>query len=290
MPLFAIICDGGGAFGFGNLRRSATLGAEFKRRGYGVCVKAVSERARGLLPESPADQGEADLWLLDVPYNGDAWVAEGRRYSRPVAALDYEGNADPDLVISIFPRGTWQGGGASSGRHLVGLDYAIIAPAIATLSPAPPGHGVLVVIGGGDNQGLGERAALTLNERGCVVTLIEGPLAATTMQRLPPEIVRLSSPPDLARRMASCAWSVTGAGGAMLEMLCLGKPAHVLPRNPHEEALAQLVFQSGAVLGIGLETLGLPDAAACNAVSAQARSLVDGKGAGRIVDTVAGLL
>ena len=77
MPLVAIICDGGGAFGFGNLRRSATLGAEFKRRGYRVSVKAVSERARGLLPEFPADQGEADLWLLDVPYNGDTWVAGG---------------------------------------------------------------------------------------------------------------------------------------------------------------------------------------------------------------------
>ena len=146
------------------------------------------------------------------------------------------------------------------------------------------------MIGGGDDRGLGERAALTLNELGCLVTLIEGPLTATAMPRLPPEIVRLSSPPDLARRMASCAWSVTSAGGAMLEMLCLGKPAHVLPRNPHEEALAQLVFQSGGLLGIGLETLGLPDAAACKAVSAQARGLVDGKGAGRIVDTVAGLL
>jgi len=290
MPLVVIICDGGGTFGFGNLRRSATLGAELKRRGYGVCVKAVSERARSLLPESPADQGEADLWLLDIPYNGDAWVAEGRRHNRPVVALDYEGNADPDLVISIFPRGTWHSDGASSRRHLVGLDYAIVEAAIVALSPAPPGQGVLVLIGGGDNQGLGECAALELNKRGCAVTLIEGPLAATTMPRLPPEIVRLSSPPDLARRMASCAWSVTGAGGAMLEMLCLGKPAHVLPRNPHEEALAQLVFQSGGVLGISLETLGLPDAAARKAVSAQARALVDGKGVGRIVDAVADLL
>jgi spore coat polysaccharide biosynthesis predicted glycosyltransferase SpsG len=290
MPLVRIICDGGGRLGFGNLRRSATLGAEFKRRGFDVRVEAVSEQGRRLLPQSPSDNGEADLWLLDIPYNGDAWVVGGREHKRPVAALDFQGDESPDLVVSLFPRGTWRGAGAGGKHHLVGLAYAIIDPAIVRISPAPIGKGVLVVIGGGDRDGLGERAALALYERGWSVTLIDGPLAASTLPNLPPEIVRSSCPPDLAIRMASSAWGVTSGGGAMLEMMCLGKPVHILPRTAHEWALAQFVYQRGAALGIGLEAITSMDGRNCQAVSSRARVLVDGQGACRIVDAVMTLL
>jgi spore coat polysaccharide biosynthesis predicted glycosyltransferase SpsG len=289
MPLVRIICDGGKKFGFGNLRRSATLGVEFKRHGYDVFVEAVSEEGRRLLPSSPADRGEADLWLLDVPYNADAWVTRARHYGRPVAALDYEGDESPDLGISIFPRGTWRGKGAHGKYHLVGLAYAIVHPAVVELSPAPTGTGVLVIIGGGDADGLGEQAALALHQQGCAVTLIEGPLAAATLPNFPGEILRLSSPSDLAVRMASCAWSVTGGGGAMMEMLCLGKPVHILPRTGHEAALAQFVLRHGAVLGVGLNSLG-PPKASLDSISEQARTLVDGRGMQRIIEAVAGLL
>jgi spore coat polysaccharide biosynthesis predicted glycosyltransferase SpsG len=286
MALVQIICDGGGTLGFGNLRRSSTLAAQFKSRGYAVRVEAVSDDGRRLLPASPADGGKGDLWLLDLPYNADAWVEKARQEKRSVAALDYEGNNPPDLVISIFPRGT----SASAKRHLVGLKYAIIHPDIARRAPAPNGKGVLIVIGGGDRCGIGETAALSLHGQGCAVTLVEGPLAETTLPNLPTDIVRLSSSSDLPLRMASCEWAVTSGGGVMLEMLCLGKPVHVLPRTPHEQALACLVFEHGAALGVGFDALRPPSDELCRKTSLKARSLVDGRGADRIIDAVVNLL
>jgi spore coat polysaccharide biosynthesis predicted glycosyltransferase SpsG len=285
-PVVCIICDGGGALGFGNLRRSVTLALEFKRQGHSVRVEPISGPAASLLPPSPRDDGEADLLLLDLPYEADHWVLAARRSRTPVVALDYQGSVAPDLVISIFDRGTAPGG----AKALVGLDYAIIREDVLSLSPAPPGSGVLVMIGGGDQSGLGERAANIVHDCGCGVELIDGPLAVPGSQTLADGITRVRSPDDLARRMACCEWAVTSGGGAMLEMLCLGKSVHVIPRTGHEEMLARLVLERGGLLGIDFASLRVPSPEAMARVSATARALVDGKGAGRIVDAARQLL
>jgi spore coat polysaccharide biosynthesis predicted glycosyltransferase SpsG len=141
------------------------------------------------------------------------------------------------------------------------------------------------MIGGGDQSGLGERAANIVHDRRCKVELIDGPLATPGSKPLPAGIARVKSPEDLAQRMASCNWAVTSGGGAMLEMLCLGKPVHVIPRTVHEELLARLVLERGGLLGIGFPTLAVPSSETHALVSARARRLVDGKGAERIVDS-----
>jgi spore coat polysaccharide biosynthesis predicted glycosyltransferase SpsG len=285
-PVVCIVCDGGGALGFGNLRRSVTLAWEFKRQGYRVRVETLSEPAANLLPQSPKDSGVADLLLLDVPYQADKWVMAARESLTPVAALDYQGSVAPDLVINIFRRGT----APVDANELVGLDYAIIRSDVLSLSPADPGRGVLVVMGGGDQSGLGERAANIVLGCGCMVELVDGPLATGDSSILLGGIARVSSPHDLASRMASCSWAVTSGGGTMLEMLCLGKPVHVIPRTTHEEMLASFILESGGLLGIGFESLQLPSPEMRLLVSTKARSLVDGKGAERIVDAVRHLL
>jgi spore coat polysaccharide biosynthesis predicted glycosyltransferase SpsG len=281
-----IVCDGGGSLGFGNLRRSATLASAFKSHGFKVRVDVLSDEGRRLLPPSPQDVQAADVWLLDIPYDADSLVIAARREKCPVAALDFQGGIPPDLVISIFRRGS----APVTGRQLFGLEYAIIRPEIARLAPAPAGGGVIVVIGGGDQEGVGERVALALDLQGSSVTLVDGPLAAIGPNPLPPQIQRVSSPPDLAARMASCLWGVTGGGGTMLEMMCLGKPVHVMPRTTHERALAQSIFDRGGVLGMGFETLAPPTSSQLARVSVAARKLVDGRGAQRIIEAVDTLL
>jgi spore coat polysaccharide biosynthesis predicted glycosyltransferase SpsG len=285
-PLVRIVCDGGGALGFGNLRRSVTLASEFKRQGYNIRVEPISTLAASLLPASPQDPGDADLLLLDVPYDSGDWVASARQDRIPVVALDYQGSIAPDLDISIFDRGTAPAG----ANALVGLEYAIIRRDVLSLSPAPAGCGVIVIMGGGDQSGLGERAATIMHGCGCKVELIEGPLASQGSPALRGGIARVRAPDDLAPRMAGCDWAVTSGGGAMLEMLCLGKAVHVIPRTPHEEMLARSILQRGGLLGIGFDSLRIPTPKTMGEISSTARSLVDGKGAGRIVDAIGQLL
>jgi spore coat polysaccharide biosynthesis predicted glycosyltransferase SpsG len=285
VALVRIICEGGKRFGFGHLRRSATLANAFKRNGFDVRVEPQSAEAISLLPASPSDKGDADLWLLDLPHDASHWVEDARRQKRPVVALDYIGTQAPDLVISIFHRGTVPEGVC----HLVGLEYAIIRPEIAALAPAPTGRGVIIVMGGGDQLGLAEQAALRLHALGFEVTIVDGPLA-TTNEILPPEVSRLPKPGDIAPVMASSAWGVTSGGGAMMEMLCLGKPVHVIPRTPFEAALAQLVFDKGGLLGIGLDRLQMPSEFCSRTISRTARTLVDGKGVDRIVKAIESML
>lgn len=276
--LIRLVCDGGGPLGLGNLRRSTTLALALKACGHRVRVETASPQAQALLPaEAPADVGTADLILLDIPYAAHHLVAEARSQSLPIAALDYEGDAPPDLTISLWSRGTAPVG----GREAAGLEYAIIRDDVASLAPARAGSGVLIVMGGGDADGLGERAARQLAEAGQQVTLIDGPLAQPTMN-LPPEVVRVRVPEDLARRMAACSWAVTSGGSCMLEMLCLGKPTHVLPRTHFERGFADLVAERGALLGLGLETLRPPVAAQAAVAAETGRRLIDGRGCSRI--------
>jgi spore coat polysaccharide biosynthesis predicted glycosyltransferase SpsG len=283
-----IVCDGGGPYGFGNLRRSTTLAEYFRSHGHTVWINSVSERAQRLLPAFGPGQREqevADLWLLDLPYNGDEWVRKARFAKCRVAALDFAGVDAPDLIISVFDHGN-----APSGcDHVVGLEYAIIRQDIVALAPALAGEGVIVIIGGGDDIGLGETVAARVAEFASKVMLIDGPLAKIT-QDLPTRIDRRQSPPELASLMAGCEWGVTSGGGAMLEMMCLGKPAFVIPRTGHEASLAKFVFSKGAILGVGAENLRAPAAEALSKASDRARSLVDGRGGTRIVQAVEALL
>jgi spore coat polysaccharide biosynthesis predicted glycosyltransferase SpsG len=283
-----MICDGGGEYGLGNLRRSSTLAECFRSFGHGVRTDAVSERARGLLPvpqETYDLHDTSDIWLLDLPYDGDAWVSKARLSGRPVVALDFVGVQSPDLIISVFDHGHAPIG----ARHVVGLQFAIIRPDVLALSPATTGEGVIVIIGGGDESGLGETAAARVAQCGHAVSLIDGPLAKITRD-LPEAIRRLKSPLELANLMAASAWGVTSGGGTMLEMMCLGKAVFVVPRTKFEQSLAQFIFAQGAILGVGLENFRNPSAELKEEAARRARGLIDGRGASRIVRTVEALL
>lgn len=285
MAHIRVVCDGGGEYGFGNLRRSTTLAASLRTSGYRVSVDAMSPEAQRLLPDSPKEDGPGDIWLLDLPYEGDAWVRKARASKSPVAALDFIGSEPPDLDISIFDHGH----APAMPNRLIGLQYAIIRPEISALAPAAAGEGVVVIIGGGDANGLGERIAERVHADGNETTLIEGPLAKKSRE-LPAKIKRLSSPPDLAQHMAACLWGVTSGGGTMLEMMCLGKAIYVVPRTPSEISLAQFILAQGALLGVGLDRIDRPSVEMRRGVEMIARRLVDGQGSARIAAALQTLL
>ena len=72
----------------------------------------------------------------------------------------------------------------------------------------------------------------------------------------------------------------------MMEMMCLGKAVHVIPQTMAELNLAKLIYNKGALLGIGLDTLCMPSLGEIARVGARARELVDGRGIDRIIGLV----
>src|SRR6185369_14969288 len=101
MARIRIITDGRSSYGFGNLRRTASLVTSWRNSGHDVMVELLSDEAISLFPAPRGQEGTDDIWLLDLPYDCDIWVEKARALGRPVAALDYTGRRSPDLVISV---------------------------------------------------------------------------------------------------------------------------------------------------------------------------------------------
>ena len=76
----------------------------------------------------------------------------------------------------------------------------------------------------------------------------------------------------------------------MMEMMCLAKAVHVVPRTPSEISFARDVLSRGAILGMGLDGLKVPSEEAMQKTSQRARRLVDGQGASRIVAEIRKLI
>ena len=90
--------------------------------------------------------------------------------------------------------------------------------------------------------------------------------------------------------MAGCAWAVANAGTSLMELMSLGKAVHVLPQTREEERFAADLKSQGAILGIGLDMLAPPSPERQAQTALKAASLIDGKGAERIVELCAWLI
>lgn len=274
--------DGGGPFGFGNVKRSQELGTFLAGIGHEVAFHPLSERAEALLTIPSIRQPDPEVIILDVPYAGDEVLANARRSGARVLALDYEGNLAPDLVVSLqsvrrLPDGC---------RAVSGVEYAIIREEIRSLGTHHSKTGdVLVIVGGGDVDGLSVRIAQALAGECPQLTVVQGP-AGGELKGLPSHAEVVINPPDLPRRMATCSWAVTTGGTTMLEMLCLGKAVHVVPRTLPEEQFAQRFQQAGALLGMGLESLSVPDEKCMAACEKRGPEIVDGQGCQRIASLI----
>ena len=153
-------------------------------------------------------------------------------------------------------------------------------------APAEIGNGIVVMIGGSDLNQVGESIALRLTDEGKKVYLIQGPGTKERTLADFTNVTVLHDPEDLESRMAACEWAVTNGGGSMMEMMCLGKAIHVVPQTNDELLLAEIVFNKGALLGIGLDSLHIPSSDEIKRVGNRAQELVDGKGVDRIIGLI----
>lgn len=286
MSTISLWFDGGDLYGWGNIRRTLELGARLARRGHRIHWHPLSERAAGLARIEPSTlPPTADVAILDLPYAGDTTLAAARALSRRTLALDYAGDTAPDLTVSLQAVRALP----TRARHVVGIEYAIIREELRRAAPDPASAGgVLVILGGGDRSGLGEAVLDRLVGKVSGLTVIDGPLSATETTAHP-QVHRLRQPTDLPQRMAGCSWAVTTGGTTMLELLCLGKAVHVVPRTPEETRFAERLHSVGALLGVGLASLQTPTLSAIARCESLGPSLVDGAGCERIASLVEGL-
>lgn len=234
--------------------------------------------------------GDAALCIVDLPYDAGAFVRAAGAAGVAVLGLDYHGDTPPDISVCLFDDSSVSDG----ARRVIGLDYAIIRADVAQQGRCPQGEGVLVMIGGADIHNDAPAIARTLAARGARVTLVRGPLCDDDETAAGPhsgqEYVTLKSPEDLARRMAGCCWAVSNGGTSMLEFMSLGKAVHVIAQTKQERLFAKQVFARGGLIGIGVDSLDVPDAATRRRVGEQAATLVDGRGLERIADLAEGLI
>jgi len=280
MSRIGIWFDGGGCFGFGNICRSTEMARELAARGHEVSSVPLSVKAKSLSSLQPEDRGPADVILLDVPYPGGEEVIRAHEFGAKVVALDYEGDQAPEVVISLqdgrsMPVGT---------RRHVGIEFAIIRSELraAKVSRAEGGE-VLVILGGGDSEGLSNEIAQRLPA--VPLCIVQGPNGVTLqVQR---ENVRvLQNPSCLPELMSGCPWAVTSGGTTMLEMLFFGKATYIVPKTSAETAFAQKFLNKGVLLGMGLEELRKPTPDQILTCEMKGPEMIDGRGAERIARIV----
>jgi spore coat polysaccharide biosynthesis predicted glycosyltransferase SpsG len=225
-----------------------------------------------------------DVVLLDVPYCGGEEVIRARALGAKVIALDYEGDEAPDVVVSLQDGRRMP---IQTRRH-VGVEFAIIRSELRAAKGAVSKSGdVLVLVGGGNSEGLSNEIASRLHEVSLCV--VQGP-NAETLQPERKNIRVLQNPSRLPELMSGCRWAVTSGGTTMLEMLYFGKAIHVVPRTAAETKFAQGFLRKGALLGMGLEKLREPAEDQIFSCERRGPELIDGCGAQRIAQIVEGFL
>jgi spore coat polysaccharide biosynthesis predicted glycosyltransferase SpsG len=272
-----IIADGGANYGYGHLSRSRELTYVFEQAGFGVDYVDLFSSSLAPAQYSAQRSANQDLTIIDLPYDGDAWLAEARSSGQCIIGLDYFGHGCPDIIIRMNPPLA----PVPCHRLLYGLDYAIIRRDIRA-APRSNGNHVLVVIGGADINDRGETVAKTVSDWGFETILVRGPLTKRgeiSAQRF----AILDDPPDFAWLLGGCAWAVTNGGTTMVEAMSLGKAVYAIPQTPEETRFADALAQQGLLLGAGPE-VGLPPTTEEIAATAwRAGTAVDGRGGDRIV-------
>jgi spore coat polysaccharide biosynthesis predicted glycosyltransferase SpsG len=273
------MCDGNEKIGFGHVRRSQARAAQLVRDGVSVRVIGNSAQSNNMLHASRAEDSVSPIVIFDTPLNIEENLTILAKQGRFTIALDYFGNALPDVNIAVFAH---QAVRARRVAH-VGFEYILIRDEISELrahARAASSDRVIVMVGGGDILEQGHLAAQALVQAGCTVTVIQGPYAVSS-QRCSGYEVSIN-PSNLPELFAGCDWAVTSGGGSLFEGLCLGKAMHVLPQTAAEERIARHVDSRGALLGIGLDFLRAYSLKEVINVSAKSAPLVDGLGTKRV--------
>jgi len=302
--------------GFGHVMRSLTLAVQLHQRGVEV-VFVTPDNTPGLdrLRRSPfAVLGHVnDDWLsmpaevviIDVEHGPRRpfLKAARERYQNVVTVCGSGYKVDDpaavgelsDLVIEQNP---FAHARTLPADTLTGPEYIMIDPRYADLTPNQNGP-IVLSMGGGDPYGVTQPIANALGAAGYPhVKIIVGPAAAMPdIRNGKPHIIR--APDSLLTYLDGASLFIGALGMTSFEAAAAGVPALLVSWTGDHEQVVQLFDESGAAINCGLavnlnsagvtELIGniatlLAYEQVWSRMSAAARRLCDGQGAGRVAD------
>ena len=264
--------------------------------------------------KSTADDGSFDWIVVDHYGLGDTWESAVRERTRRILAMDDfpARKHDCDLLVDQNLRSaeSYAPYVPSSARVLAGTRFALLRDEFATLHIADRRRRdaiqtVLVCFGGADSRDHTSAAVEALQPlaKSLRVTVVLGAANAhranvVTACRTLPNHEILATPPNLPTLLAASDL-VIGAGGTMTwERACVGVPTIAVGIAANQVDVLQRLLEDGYALGI--PEMFEPDVAAIRALvvtalrspamvagmARRALTLVDGKGARRVVDAM----
>lgn len=304
-------CDASAGSGVGHLVRCLALAEEVAARGgTSVLVGHIeAPLARRLVAaagievlEPPAADSLLDWsWLqgADVLHVDDyALGALGRGDDLVTSSIEDGpfGRRSADVVVDSTL------GAEAAGRPtddsdevLLGIRYAPLRHAVLRARDVVRGPDgpltVLVVLGGTDPAGATDPATRLALEAGAQRVLVAG--HGTVVDE---RVEQLGPQDDLPALAATCDVVVSAAGTSVWELACVGAPAAIVQVTENQSAGYRRALDAGLAVGLGRvedlddpqarhtlrELVGDPDRRA--ALRRTGRSLVDGRGAARVVD------
>lgn len=314
--------DAGQHRGYGHVMRSVTLGAEFHRQGwtvrllgegindflrrraesYGIEVQSLGTAVGCEQDAERVSAAGSDLVLIDGYEFGDDYFGFLDDHGRGYAVIDDNGptaphgarfivNQNVHATRALYPH-------VSAERLLLGPRYCMIrnevqAAHAARSSSSTTDMSILVAIGGTDPLGLNQVIASTLSDL-CDVEVVV-PLAS------PPGSARRAEA-DIAVDLAGSSVAVIGGGSTLWEACFLGVPCVALVVADNQIAAASMAHDMGVAIVVDCRThtpvseIGaavtdlLDSSARREQMSAAGRRLIDGQGAGRIVECAESLM
>ena len=265
--------------GYGHYNRCSSLCSYF----YGNGIKTEMIELDEFISNNMTNKGE--IVLVDISFNRTVTIEEKLKCFTTTIGLDWFHKSTLDYNIVAFPHHKPN----ALKQCFIGLDYLIVDQTIQSIRPVKKsklGQKVLIVIGGGDINNQGVKAAYYCFNSGYEVHLVLGPLAKPITNKMPFTVSHhVSNMPAL---IANSDWMVTNGGSCLFEAVTSGRPAIALPQNKAEGAIVSLFKQKNAIIGDQLTDIH----AEFNPLEVilNGKELLDGKGAERILNIVKGIV
>jgi UDP-2,4-diacetamido-2,4,6-trideoxy-beta-L-altropyranose hydrolase len=261
---------------------------------------------------SEHDSLAADFLVVDGYHFTAAYRASLRKSGRKQLFIDDQACSDLSAADLILNHNAYATPAMYPGmRSLCGSRFTLLrrefSPWRNKRGPTPnEAQEVLITLGGGDPDNVTFRVLHLLagvTDRRLALKVIVGPAnphveslcAALPMNH---EVEVLVNPPNLPELMSRAHVAISAAGSSCWELACLGLPMLLIITADNQRGVAARLEELGLAVCLGwhedfpkegtLESLRdfLEDAPRRRRMSEEARLLVDGRGAGRVVEAM----